>query len=46
MGQETDIVEPVLSGRPAGYLADWVSGMFVWDICPGTYGESSELILM
>ncbi len=29
-----------------GFLAGWVSGMFVREICPGMYGESSEPILM
>ena len=40
MGPETDTV--VL----AGCLGIWVSGMFVGEICPGMYGEPSELILM
>ncbi len=38
MGPETDIVKPVLAG--------WLGGMFVREICPGMYGESSKPILM
>ncbi len=46
MGLETDIVKPVLAGWVAGRLGVWVAEMFVREICPGIYGESSEPILM
>ncbi len=48
MGPETDIVEPVVSGRPAGWLAvclaGWVSGMFVREICPGMYLDFPDIM--
>ena len=41
MGPE-DTVEPVMAGWVSGCL----SGMFVWKICPGMQGESTEPSLM
>ena len=41
MGPSADTVKLVLAGWVSGFLAG-----FVREICPGMYGESSELILM
>ncbi len=33
-------------GASPGWLAVCLCGMFVWEICLGVYGESSQLILI
>ena len=37
---------PVLADIVEEVLAGWLGGMFVREICPGMYRESSEPILM